>query len=160
MIDQLKTPALYCIGAMLAWALLKLAFYSFISYSYYFQYYSVEFSHVAYDKKGPSLVFVSDSEVYREMDFEWNDVLYCKDKDGEFAYFSVYPSNKDATPSKLRSKAKWHYRKAFPTNGVCYLEPGPSVVFPFGLKDTQTKFPNSDVRLRSKEFTLGTGLNE
>jgi len=105
--------------------------------SYWFEYHSVRPVKESF-RLGESLEFVSVSQVYRKVNFEWRDILFCDFGDG-FAYYSHYPSGRDdVMPRGRQTTSRWFYQGVIPNYAAqCYLESNISHVATFGIEKHQ-----------------------
>ena len=94
----------------------------YFDYSHWFKYYAVAPIGGPYEIE-ESLLFESDSEIYRGVMLEWNDVLFCDLYDGlGFRYFSSYHSKRHKIKASARGKVIWKYGGHAPAQAAsCFL---------------------------------------
>lgn len=117
--DHLLTPVL----CYFLWLGFLFTFqYLFLHYSpitFYVKYYSVEplnKENIIWD----DFYMVSDREVFREVDINWNDILICNNNDKHYRFSSFQSTGR----SKIheRKKVTWKYEWTLPKKTTsCYM---------------------------------------
>lgn len=122
-------------GILFTYFVLRYAYFYFTPQSYWFHYYSVEPAQPVMSKD--SIQFISDADVRHKHMLAWNDILYCRQGDGEFKFTTNYESQKYQTESRVdkrRVVSTWKYKPISFTDIECYLQSEATAILPFNIK--------------------------
>lgn len=111
-------------------------FYQFMPMSRWIEYYSVTPALPVFPKN-QVLTFISDLDIKKKSNLEFNDILYCKSKGGEFARYSSQTTKTYAAPPIGRHTTTWPYSPGVASNKTCYLKSVIVLKLPQGYTKTQ-----------------------
>lgn len=114
-------------------------YYKVLPREYFFEYDRVVPADNLYNLEEKP-IFISYSNIKKNLDLKWNDILYCDvDFDGHgYLYFTNYQSSREnVKPSNQKSKP-WVYNIEGPNiPATCYLSSSITAVFPYGIEKRQ-----------------------
>ena len=107
----------------------------------FFHYYSVQPASTIF-ALGEPIELISDVEVYKELDFSWNDILRCDYIDGRgFVNVGSQPEESRNIQPYERREGTWEFSRVLPNReAVCFIEANITADVGYGVEKNQQVF--------------------